>query len=775
MKEQKESPGEPFIGGGQRGSLSCCYGTRLRALPTHAGTARAIAYSQSVIDYFNHCQIAFVGYQNTINTLKYADRAKEIKTHVSTNIHTVESHVTEYQRIISELQGEVSHLREALAEKEELLAEEGQGQKGGGMPSGEQALWQVLEQLSEQLQANAKERVNLQKAVFELQDQNMGNQCEVANLDRTLQDLHGLGLPEEHPEVSIARSRWKDLQEAMAANGEEGERLRQDITNLEKGRESLQAKQKDVLERLGRDALEPASNDEILVLATQNCMAQAQMTELEFQVAVRDSMISQQRLAFIHMINVLEDDMGMDRRRMLDLAHSNSKGIPGAEALCRILEQELHSMPRTPTMRRPPGSQETQEHDSSPWGGGGGKGGSSRIRARDGIEILEAEDDGRSHAGVRDSTYGAPSAAVGSTRAAPRQLPIGSSGQHLGRSPEPRPGEYMREAWGSDGASGLQRIGGASPQLRHGAHGDRHPNARSASPDKGPGEPPLEEEALEEDRQGERPSLASRRASQGEGGGRGGQGGGERRSSIRPDEAGTSTESGQHPQHRISAARHPGRASSHQAHDHALAPAGRPSTHMPRSSPLNVLPAKSVTAIQAEGPGWQPLPSSQPPPTLRSHAMPPSPRYVDDTGVSEALNISHDEQRSHGYHDEQRASESHHRSQGYHDEQRSQGYYDEQRSQGYHDEQRSQGYHDEQRSQGYFEDQGINRAQQRLGSGEVPPESANQNQSVHAKSTASKRNIPAHPKTSATTPEKSPGKRGNAFDRFFKSMFSGNS
>lgn len=43
-------------------------------------------------------------YHHTINTLKYADRAKEIKTHVKRNQGTVKEHIVEYQRIIDALQ-----------------------------------------------------------------------------------------------------------------------------------------------------------------------------------------------------------------------------------------------------------------------------------------------------------------------------------------------------------------------------------------------------------------------------------------------------------------------------------------------------------------------------------------------------------------------------------------------------------------------------------------------------------------------------------------------
>jgi hypothetical protein len=35
---------------------------------------------------------------------RYADRAKEIKTHVVQNVGTVESHIADYQRIIDNLQ-----------------------------------------------------------------------------------------------------------------------------------------------------------------------------------------------------------------------------------------------------------------------------------------------------------------------------------------------------------------------------------------------------------------------------------------------------------------------------------------------------------------------------------------------------------------------------------------------------------------------------------------------------------------------------------------------
>lgn len=52
----------------------------------------------------------------------HACRAKEIKTHVVQNVGTVESHISDYQRIIDNLQAEVVDLRAALSDQEAAVA-----------------------------------------------------------------------------------------------------------------------------------------------------------------------------------------------------------------------------------------------------------------------------------------------------------------------------------------------------------------------------------------------------------------------------------------------------------------------------------------------------------------------------------------------------------------------------------------------------------------------------------------------------------------------------
>lgn len=121
-------------------------------------------------------------YNHSINTLKYADRAKEIKTHVSKNVGSVESHVSDYQRIIDNLQTEVQQLKNQLEQQPtpseaETAREETQDQI--------QMKW--LDNLSSELNENTEERINLQKALYELEDMNVCIKCELQQLENYLQ------------------------------------------------------------------------------------------------------------------------------------------------------------------------------------------------------------------------------------------------------------------------------------------------------------------------------------------------------------------------------------------------------------------------------------------------------------------------------------------------------------------------------------------------------------------------------------------------------------
>ncbi len=57
-------------------------------------------------------------FDDTYNTLKYANRAKNIKTQVTRNVLNVQYHISNYTQIISNLKNEISDLKNQLAKKD---------------------------------------------------------------------------------------------------------------------------------------------------------------------------------------------------------------------------------------------------------------------------------------------------------------------------------------------------------------------------------------------------------------------------------------------------------------------------------------------------------------------------------------------------------------------------------------------------------------------------------------------------------------------------------
>ena len=58
---------------------------------------------------------------DTYNTLKYANRAKNIKTNVTRNTTNVQYHISNYNQIISNLKNEITELKGQLAKKDYTL------------------------------------------------------------------------------------------------------------------------------------------------------------------------------------------------------------------------------------------------------------------------------------------------------------------------------------------------------------------------------------------------------------------------------------------------------------------------------------------------------------------------------------------------------------------------------------------------------------------------------------------------------------------------------
>ena len=74
-------------------------------------------------------------FEETLNTLKYANRAKNIKTNVQRNVLNVNYHISEYVQLINNLRSEINVLKDQIAEQEQpesSLSPRGGGGGGGG-------------------------------------------------------------------------------------------------------------------------------------------------------------------------------------------------------------------------------------------------------------------------------------------------------------------------------------------------------------------------------------------------------------------------------------------------------------------------------------------------------------------------------------------------------------------------------------------------------------------------------------------------------------------
>ena len=58
-------------------------------------------------------------FEDTFNTLRYADRAKKIKINLKKNVLSVNFHVAQYAKIVEDLKGEIDQLKKKITSLQE--------------------------------------------------------------------------------------------------------------------------------------------------------------------------------------------------------------------------------------------------------------------------------------------------------------------------------------------------------------------------------------------------------------------------------------------------------------------------------------------------------------------------------------------------------------------------------------------------------------------------------------------------------------------------------
>ncbi|GAB4848840.1 Kinesin-like protein KIN-8B [Ancistrocladus abbreviatus] len=246
-------------------------------------------------------------YHHTVNTLKYADRAKEIKTHIQKNIGTIDTHVSDYQKMIDSLQIEVFRLRKELAEKESQPSV-----KPPDKAADEELSW--LNSLSHEISENVQERINLQKALFELKETNLHNHSELQHLDDAIAKQQAT--EKDGVVVKTLTARRQVILDNIRDNDEAGVHYQKEIEANEKQRCQLQG--------MIDEAIKNNGNKTYLCILSHYRLLGMANTELQFEIAMRDQVIHNQREAQRNLWNLLMG-LGLDQQRILE--HAAKEGI----------------------------------------------------------------------------------------------------------------------------------------------------------------------------------------------------------------------------------------------------------------------------------------------------------------------------------------------------------------------------------------------------------------------------------------------------------------
>ncbi|ACO64983.1 predicted protein, partial [Micromonas commoda] len=262
-------------------------------------------------------------YNHTINTLKYADRAKEIKTNVRTNVVHVATHPGEAQRVIEQLQDEVAGLkRELKAARSGAPISNPSAIDDAGVRTEDVFDDRWLEKLSVDVHENTEERINLQRALFELEDVAIQSRCELASVEDRLVELEMTGAAQipgsrDKSEAESLRDRRRRLADGLREGENAARRDRAAMDANEGKRREIQSRIDRAAE--ARESRNGGKLPAFLRILSQYRTRGVSSMEAHFQLAVRDGVLADQRDVIGCMWRMLAA-AGVSRERAVEAA-----------------------------------------------------------------------------------------------------------------------------------------------------------------------------------------------------------------------------------------------------------------------------------------------------------------------------------------------------------------------------------------------------------------------------------------------------------------------
>ena len=293
-------------------------------------------------------------FEETLNTLKYANRAKNIKTNVQRNVLNVNYHISEYVQLINNLRGEIKNLKDQISTGSEgpvvsnpsQMLSSPSGLKHPSTPlqilresmkssslllvpnnKAEGADREFVNGMRQKIVENFQERMQLRRSLIELEDQNVQNSIEVSKRQLVVvQWSEGRGqtpgnvsrengskftadiLANANPKIKEAWQECEQLRKAIIKNNgmkkSIAKRLRHNEREAEKFREGLSNKitgedRRELMElqyQVGRLELENMELEQHRIVHDSILKGKDLIIQkLKLQVAVRDKLIQRQK------------------------------------------------------------------------------------------------------------------------------------------------------------------------------------------------------------------------------------------------------------------------------------------------------------------------------------------------------------------------------------------------------------------------------------------------------------------------------------------------
>ncbi|XP_032222614.2 kinesin-like protein KIF18A isoform X2 [Nematostella vectensis] len=193
---------------------------------------------------------SMLSYEDTYNTLKYADRAKSIKVSLKRNVVSVDFHVSRYAKIVDELRTEITEL------KNKLSCYEGVDLPEAKPPASSQATDEKVTRLRNALQSIMSEREIIKKDMVDIEAAQKELMMKTFRKERNLERLRQVVIEEDACQeaacrmqkcLSVTKTKKKNL-ETRVRTAEL--KLQQNTSDLERVQQEINSLSEEVNDRL---------------------------------------------------------------------------------------------------------------------------------------------------------------------------------------------------------------------------------------------------------------------------------------------------------------------------------------------------------------------------------------------------------------------------------------------------------------------------------------------------------------------------------------------